>query len=174
MAVVNTKSTGITNADATPLVRSSRYIVSSPLLVSVAKVEVAAGDDDGSVYRFIRLPSNAVIHSIGLYNDAITAGLDEGEVIIPTSFDLGLYQTAGNGGAVASATLFATAVDMSVARISSLDALYEANNIVNIEKRIWELLSLSTDSHINYDVALTSITNGTDAGTICLKIIYTI
>src|SRR3972149_12341690 len=91
MAVANTKSTFITNADAEPKVLTSDYISKGTLYEAVGTVEVAAADDDGSVYRMVRVPSNARITSILTGCDAITLG---------TSYHLGVYQTAANGGAV--------------------------------------------------------------------------
>lgn len=174
MAAVNTKSNSITHDDAVPLVRNSRYLVAAPLLFDNATVEVAAADDDGSVYRFFRIPSNALIHSLALYNDAITDGLDEEDAVISTDYDLGLYKQASDGGAVADINIFADAVDLSVARKAALDGLFYTNDIANIEKRVWEILGLATDPHLLYDVALTSATNGQDAGTVTLKINYTV
>ncbi len=165
MAVVNTKSNGITNADATPMVRSARALVGAPLLSMVATLAVAAGDDDTSVYRFCRLPSNAVIMKIDLLNDAITDG---------TVYDVGLYQTAANGGAVASVNCFANDVDLSSARVAPLDVLHQALDINKAEKRLWEVLALPVDSGCEYDLCLTGATVGTAAGDITLKVYYTV
>lgn len=165
MAVVNTKSNGITNADATPMVRSARALVGAPLLSMVATLAVAAGDDDTSVYRFCRLPSNAVIMKIDLFNDAITAGTD---------YNLGLYQTAANGGADADENLFGDAIDLSSARVAPLDATHEILDINKAEKRVWELLGLSADSGREYDLCLTGVTVGTSAGDITVKVYYTV
>jgi hypothetical protein len=113
MAVVNFKSTMITNADATPLVRSPRYLTGTKPNFAETKVSVAAGDDDTSVFRVIRVNSNAYIFNLFVTNTAITGG---------TSYDLGVYQTAANGGAVVDADLFGAAVDMSSARVTPIDA----------------------------------------------------
>lgn len=168
MAVVNTKSNGITNADATPLVRSARALVGAPLFSMVATVAVAAGDDDNSVYRFCRLPSNAVIMKIDLLNDAITDGTD---------YDLGIYQTAANGGALVNVNTFADAVSMASARVTPLDVTHEAggdDTIELAEKKLYELLSLTTDPQREYDLCLTGVTVGTAAGDITLKVYYTV
>jgi len=165
MAVVNTKSNGITNADATPMVRSARALVGAPLFAMVATVAVASADEDTSVYRFMRLPSNAVVLKIDLFNDAITAGTD---------YNIGLYQTAANGGADADENVFADAVDLSSARVDPLDVTHEILDINKAEKRIWELLGLSADSGREYDLCLTAVTVGSAAGDITLKVYYTV
>jgi len=165
MAVVNTKSTSITNQDAIPAVLNSSYFDNGMIRESVGTVEVAAADSDLSVYRFSRIPSSARIKDIQILNDAITAGTD---------YNLGLYDTLKNGGAVVDDNLFGDAITMAVARVIPLHALYEALDIVNNEKRIWELLGLATDPFKSYDLALTAITVGTAAGTISISVQFVI
>ncbi len=158
MAVANTKSTLITNADATTPTLSAAHL--GGLQRPVGVVEVAAADDDTSVYRFFRVHSSDRIHQLLLLNDAITAG---------TAYHVGLHQTAANGGAAADEDLFATSVDLSSARVAPLDVLHEALNIDKAEKQIWELLGLSSDPGRDYDVTMTGATVGSAAGTIVLK-----
>ncbi|HEY4761338.1 MAG TPA: hypothetical protein VIH42_12215 [Thermoguttaceae bacterium] len=166
MAVANTKSTFITNADADPKVLTSDYISKGTLYEAVGTVEVAAADDDGSVYRMVRVPSNARITSILTGCDAITLG---------TSYHLGVYQTAANGGAVVDADVFASAVDLSSALVFTEHMLEAtATDIDKVEKRLWELLALAADSMRDYDICWTSVTNGTAAGTIATKVKYVI
>src|SRR5688572_21365933 len=100
MAVVNTKSTAVGNADATqPRVITPSYLAGGTLRVSQGMSEVAAADSDGSVYRMVRLPSNAVVYRLEVLNDAITAG---------TGYDIGIYRTAVDGGEAVNDDLFAT------------------------------------------------------------------
>lgn len=165
MAVVNTKATAISNADATPVVITNRILVRGPVFTACGTVEVAAGDDDGSVFRFVRVPSNARILSIVRFNDAITAG---------TAYEIGLHQTAANGGAAADADLFATTVDLSAASVVGVEQRFEAADIINIEKRVWELLGLTADSQRDYDLTFTGTTVGTAAGTISVEVRYTV
>ena len=168
MAVANTKSNGITNADATPMVRSSRVLIGAPVLCAVATLAVAAADDNDSVYRFVRLPSNAVVLKIDLFNDAITSGTD---------FDVGIYQTAANGGALVNVNTFADAVDLSSARVAPLDITHEAGGddaIELAEKKLYELLSIATDPQREYDLCMTGVAVGSAAGDITLKVYYTV
>lgn len=169
MPVANTKSTAITNADATPVSLTNDFIAKGSLLESVATVEVAAADDDGSVFRMVRVPANARITSVEVSCDAITGG---------TSYDVGVYRTAADGGAVVDADLFASAVDLSSA-LSYTDVTWEANvanGKANVEKRLWELAPgpLTADPQISYDIALTGNTVGTAAGTITMRVRYVI
>lgn len=166
MAVVNTVSSIISNADAAPPVHNKPHIDGGMLRVSVATLEIAAGDDDGSTYRFFRVPSGARVHSLRVLNDAITGG---------TAYNCGLYNIAAqNGGALVNGSLFASSVDMSTARTVPIDLVFEQLDIANAEKRIWELLSLTRDPHITYDVVLRALTVGTVSGTITLQLEYVI
>ena len=166
MAAANTKSTAVSNADATqPRITNPSYLAGGPLRMSVGTVEVAAADDNGSVYRLVRLPSNAVIYRLESMNDAITAG---------TAYDIGLYQTAVNGGLAADDDVFATAIDMSFERDLPFDAMFEVLNIDKVEKRLWELLGLSSDPMTEYDVCYTADTVGSAAGTLSMRIVWTV
>lgn len=166
MAVANTKSTAVTNRDAIPRVPSPAHLVRGPLFEAVGTVEVAAADDDNSVYRMARLRSSDRVSSLTIFADAITGA---------TAYDLGVYRTADDGGAVVDADLFGSAVDISAGSKVGIDVTYEsaATDISKIEKRIWELLGLSADPQIDYDVAFTATTVGTAAGTVSLRVRFT-
>jgi hypothetical protein len=159
MAVANTKSTLITNQDATPPVLSNAVL--SGRVCSVAgTVETLAADDAASVYRLLRVPSNCRIESLKLASDAITGA---------SAADVGVYQTAQNGGAVVDADFFATDVDISSA-IAFTEVLLEATatDIAKCEMPLWQLLGLSSDPGIYYDIAVT-VNDVTAAGTISMK-----
>jgi hypothetical protein len=166
MAVANTKSTHITNADATPPVLTNSYVGKGRLFEAVGTVETLAADDAASVYRLVRVPSNARISSILLASDAITGA---------SASDVGVYQTAQNGGAVVDADFFATDVDISTAATVFTEVMLEATatDIAKVEYRLWELLGLSADPMRDYDIAVT-VNDVTAAGTISMKVKYTV
>lgn len=165
MAVANTKSTMITNADATPPVPTGSHICDGIVYEQVGYVEVAAADDDNSVYRFCRIPSNARISQLLIKNDAITGGTD---------YNVGFYDTAANGGAVITGgeSAYADAIDLSSGRAvyTDLGQVIEENG----EKRAWELTSLTADPKKDFDVCLKGITVGTGAGTVAVLVRYVI
>jgi len=163
MAVENTKSSVITDLDKTPPKAVEALLMGGRLREAVATAAVAAADDDTSTYRFVRVHSSWRLAAILLLNDAITGG---------TSFDVGLYETAENGGAAKDADLFATAVDLSSARVDPLDVLHEALDINKGQQRIWEMLGESVDPNRFYDLVLTANTVGTAAGDITVKVRY--
>jgi hypothetical protein len=173
MAVANTKSTAITNADATPPVLVNRAIAGADIKISKGICAVAAADDDNSVYRFARLPSNAVIHSIRILNDAITGG---------TAYHCGVWDTAENGGAVVDADLFASSVDISAGNTAWLELRYEAATtavIDHAERQLWYILdlgaaTLASDPNKQYDICLQGATVGTGAGDILMEVHWSV
>jgi hypothetical protein len=157
-AVANTKSTTVTNLDSTPMKQNRLDLMGGKRRGFRGIVEVAAADDNASVYRVARVHSSWTLTHLWIYNDAIASG---------SAFDLGLYETLLNGGAAVDVDLFATDLSMTAARTTSpIDALFEALNIDQAEKRIWEQLGLSADPNKYYDLAFTADTVGTAAGTI--------
>lgn len=167
MAVANTKSTHITNADATPPVLTNGFIANGILHEAVGTVETLAADDAASVYRLVRVPSNARITRVLLASDAITGA---------SASDVGVYRTAVDGGAVVDADWFATDVDISSATAFT-DVVLEATatDIAKVEYRLWEMFpaTFSTDPMCFFDIAVT-VNDVTAAGTISMKVSYVV
>lgn len=130
----------------------------SPVFFRITE-EIAVADDDGSVYRLIRIPSNVVVKSLRIWHDAITSGTD---------YDIGLYDI--NLGAVVDKDLFTDGADVSSAG-DDVNAL-TAPNIDELGLPIWEYaaLSLTADPKKEYDLAITANTVGAAAGTITVDI----
>lgn len=167
MAVVNTKSTAVTGADAVPAVRPSAYVSAGVLRESVGTVETAAADDELSVYRLVRVPSNARISSILLGADAITAA---------SAADVGVYQTAANGGAALDADFFAADVDISSGIVFTEELLQATvTDKDKVEKRLWELFpaTYTVDPQRDFDLCVT-VNDVTAAGTISMKVKFTV
>jgi hypothetical protein len=125
----------------------------------VNTVELAAADDDGSVYRFFAgVPANMIPTEITVTCDAITNGTD---------FDLGLYKTAGgavvdkdvlmDGQTLASALTRATGHQLGLANVNIADA-----------GKTLAVLSAQADPDPCYDIALTGNTVGSAAGTVTI------
>lgn len=124
------------------------------LLTSIVTFEVAAADDNGSVYRLIKgLPGNMVPVKIDIICDAITAGTD---------YDLGFYQT--DLGAAVDQDCLADGLDLSSAATKNGLVTVDA---ASLGKKVYELAGHTADSQLaSYDLALTANTVGTAAGTI--------
>lgn len=166
MAVANTKSTAVMNGDAVPRKMNSLLIDGGRKRSKVGTVETAAADDAGSVYRLVRVKSSDRIEKVEVAHDAITN---------MSTADIGVYDTAENGGAVVSVNHFGSAIDMSSASAGFVDRTYEATaaDISKVEKPLWERLGLSADPNKEYDLAITATTNDpTAAGTLAMRVEY--
>lgn len=155
------KSTVITNADATPAVINTAQLASGRERHMRGVVTITTTKDAGSTYRFFRVRSNDMVKELILDNATAGAGC---------TMDIGLYQTAGNGGAVVDADLFSSAVDIATAN-RALDITRESGviTVANMEKPIWELLGLTADPQIEYDVAGTLTAASAATGACCLS-----
>lgn len=128
-------------------------------------IATAADEASGSILRFCQIPSNARVSSIKLSSgtNAATTG----------QFDIGVYQTAENGGAVVSPTADGTGTGAS--RIDyfgdgiNLDDTAHDNGaddvevafqstdytIADRETPLWEALGYDEDPNVDFDIALT-------------------
>lgn len=165
MAVVNTKSTPVTNLDATPFVENSALVDRGRLRSKTGTLESVSGDDIASVYRFVRCWSGDRINQVLLYCD------DVGSTTIA---DFGLYRIAADGGAVVDADFFASAVSLKDGALNAVDITHESGvyNIDDTEKSLWQGLGLSADPKVFYDIAATLTAASDAAGTISLKVTY--
>lgn len=138
----------------------------APVLAFAGSEEIAAADDDGSIYRLARIPANAIPLKGEIWNDAITAGTD---------YDVGLYKP-GVGGAAVDIDLLAAALDMSTGAAigSPKNGLATSPALDEIGKTLWELLGLSEPNRQDYDLALTANTVGSSAGTISWYFLFAV
>ena len=132
-------------------------------VVIVSTFEVAAADDNLSVYRIAKaIPSDLIPLKFELYNDAITGATD---------YDIGLYDTTTGGvaGAVINKDVFLDGEDIASgnARGAPVDGL-TAVDIVDAQKRIYEHAGDTLDSigGKDYDIAVTANVVGSTAGTV--------
>jgi len=169
MAVVNVNSTQIANDLLTPPVLNNPYIAGGIYRECVDVCTAGASDSAGSTYRFCRVPSNARIGDVEVMNDANTSG---------TSYKCGVIGI--NGGAVPvtySDQIFFSAVSMASARNvwTSLyfpSILNGSQLVANVTLRVWELLGLSADPNLLYDVVITATTAGSAGGKMAVKFAY--
>lgn len=164
MAVVNTKSSVITNLDATPVVKCKPSLAGGELHELVGTVAVANGDSIGSTLRFGRIKSSARVSTIKLYCTAVTSA----------AMDVGIYRTAGDGGAVVDADLFASAQSIATAITTGTEIQHESavTTVDELEKELWEMLGLTEDPNVFYDIVGTLTAAATAAGSVQLKVQY--
>jgi hypothetical protein len=166
MATVN--STWITNAVAAPVVLTSSNQSAGRVFTAKSVATVSATQTSGDIIRLVRVPSNARIDAVLLSTgDATTAG----------AIDIGVYQTAGNGGAVVDADLFASALALTGGPFARSDQTFESGQYTYAESclPLWQVLGLSADSNRDYDIAATVTTTGDGMGTtMALEVQYAI
>ena len=118
----------------------------------------AADDSANSIFRFARVPSNARISQVLLAAaNASSAG----------AVNVGVYQTAENGGAVVDADLFGSAVALTSSALTErVDITFESDEFTYAEsfKPLWEVLGLTADPCRDYDIAATISTTFNGAG----------
>lgn len=137
------------------------------MVTLIETFEVAAADDDGSIYRLFKDINPMLIPvEIKVYNDAITAGTD---------YDLGFYETteAGQVGPVIDADALSAAMDMSAGagHLTPKDGL-AAVDIANAQQRLFEIAGQTFPLiKKSYDVAVTANTVGSAAGTVTVVMI---
>lgn len=138
--------------------------VGQKLVVMVQTEEIAAADDDGSVYRFFKdVPSNLIPVEITVACDAITGGTD---------YDLGLYKVGVGGAAVDKDVLMdGQTLASALTRATGHQLGLQTVNIANATKTLGEL-SGQTDVDMSYDIALTGNTVGTAAGTVTIIAVF--
>lgn len=162
MAVVTTKSTAVTNADSTTQTLNKNTTSGGRKRESIGIVEAANGDSSTSQYRFCRVYSSWRVAAVLLYCDAITSG----------AMDVGIYQTAANGGAVVDADFFASAQSIASALVVGTNIAHESGvyGIEDLEKPLWEALGLTADPGRWYDVVGTLTADTAAAGTIVVAV----
>lgn len=166
MAVVNSKSTRVSNADASTQTLSGVIVQHGRLRSSVATFEAVSGDSIGSTYRMHRVHSSW----------RIVAALQTCDAITTCNADLGLYNVPGVGsaaGTVISATTYATAQSLATA-ITGLpvNVAFEAKDIANAQRQVWEDAGLTADPNRWYDLTYTLTAAAGSAGTINLELLY--
>ena len=162
MAVVNTKASAITAADAGTAVKKN--LTAGVLTECAGTLEAVSGDSIASVFRLARVPSNARISRVLLSCDAITT----------CAGDVGVYDVAAvNSGAVIDADFFASAQSLATA-LANTDVTHESGvfGVEDIEQPLWQALGLSADPGKQYDIAVTLTAAAGSAGTVSLKVAY--
>jgi hypothetical protein len=166
--MANVNSTWIGNAVASPVVLTTSNKSAGRMFTAKSVATVSATQASGDTIRLVRVPSNARIDAVLLTTgDATTAG----------AIDIGVYQTAGNGGAVVDADLFASALALTGGPFTRSDQTWESGQYTYAESclPLWEALGLSVDPNRDYDIVATVTTTGDGMGTtMVLEVQYAI
>lgn len=155
------KSQQITNATAVPSVLNPAHQTDGRLRVKRGVItSVLAAPDAGSTYRVFRVKSNDMVKDLRIDSASFGTG---------AAFDIGLYRTNEDGGAAVDVDFFCSALVIAAA-VADTQILRESTviGVTNMDKRIWEILTLTQDPGIEYDVVMTVTTAPTQAASCCL------
>lgn len=166
------KSAAITNADATPIVMNPAYQQGGRVRCHRGGGTLAtAAAEAASTIRFCRVRSNDMIKRMSL--DALSFGTG-------CTMDIGVYRTAGDGGAVRDADFFASAVDMATAQrttdvlresvSSGAHGVLSAAALLLSARPLWEALGYTVDPQCEFDIVGTLAVAATVAGTAVLTV----
>lgn len=157
MAVINAFVTDNVESKAADTCIAARSTGSIKRTVAF-NFEVAAADDNASIYRLFKLPATAIVTSLRLANDAI-AGF--------TNPSVGVYKPLEVGGAVISVDCLMVATDLSAGTATLSEKFAPA--IADVGKDILSLAGITDANKVKYssvDVAITTAAGVTAAGTI--------
>lgn len=166
MAVVTTKSTRISNAENTVQTLDNPGVNHGKLRRMAGTLESVSGDSSTSQYRMFRVHSSWTVHSLRIFCDALGGSC---------AADVGLYQcSAGpaNGGAVVDADAYASAVSLASAITAGTEIAYEARDIANLTRQVWQDAGLSADPNRWYEMVVTLTAASAANGTVSLDMAY--
>ena len=166
MAVVNVKSAALTNRDATPRVPNLGAIDRAQMFAARGLATITSGDSAASVYRLCTIPSDAIVLAVWKSHPDIGT---------TTTADIGLYKTTRDGSAVVDADAFTAATVLNAGAVNKTDVGHgNLMTVANFEKRVWELLGLTADPFIDYDVCATLVGAADGTGALALEVEYVV
>ncbi len=156
-------STYVTGRDATPRVLTNARIHGGVPRSYHGSVTAAAADDTASRYKMCSVPSNCMVRHV--YLSSVAQG-GSGAV------NIGVYRTAADGGAVVSATLFASAVSV-VSAVSVSDVVNQSTSYTPTkrEQPLWQAAGLTSDPGGELDIMVAPSAALTNGGLIGLEVV---
>lgn len=161
MAVSHLKSPSITDLDATPAVAQTAGEGGPGYVRNVSGyVTTVAADSIDTTYRFVRVPSNAVVKKVRLSSAAQAAGAVDVGVYYPTIGKTGLPDLAANA---IDQDFFASAVSVAAASawtdVTNEAAGANASYLISeINIPLWQAAGLTTDPGGFFDIVATVTT----------------
>lgn len=162
MAVVTTKSTLISNRDATPKVFTDNIISGGDLKESEGYVQAQVGDSVNSQYKLCTVPSRARVTSLLLQCQALGAGTQVDIGVFWPDYSpfpigpFGVHPLPGDPGTAIAENLFAALQATSVA-LGPTEVINQStnNSIANQELSLWQAAGLSADPGLDLDIVAT-------------------
>ena len=175
MAVVNLKSTLITNRDATPKVLTDAGISGGDLRQDYGWVFTGSADSAASTYRLCQVPSNARLTSLSMTNGALGSGcLIDTAVWYPTNVPVGgaSFVPASSSATLISSSAFTTAIVGNTANTTPSELVVTTNTRQSPnyqEMPLWQMLNLPADPEMYLDIGFSVNVAVATAGYIGLK-----
>ena len=167
----------ITNLDATPVVPQDVGEGMPGNLREVDDYVVALSSDSiGSIYRIIRIPTNAKVKSLQIYTGAGSNGAADVDVLYSDSTVDGTnISNQGSVVQVSSADnkMFGTASTLVTTGTTYTEITFSGNfTVADMHEPLWVALGLSNDPGGRFDIGLKLTTAITTGGTIGLKMTF--
>ena len=164
MATAETLSDVLTNLEAVPRTYNGAINSVGKLRIQTGTLEATTGHTTGKIIALCKVPAAASVKSIKLYLDALTSG----------AVDVGLYTGPSSSNlTVADVDAYASAVAVGGgADKAGLEVSFEARDIANINKLVYEDCSDSVGDFSEYWICMTVTTGIGAGGTISYRVEY--
>lgn len=177
MALVNLKSTLLSNRDAVPKVVTDAFLSGGILSEVQGSVKTGASDNAGSQYRLISVPSNARVSSLIWQADSMSSsGPLDLAVWYPTTVPQGgaNFLPYACGAAIISSSIFAANLAINGAAVALTEITNQSGNylIPLQETPLWNVLGFTADPEITFDMGFTARAASGAAGYVSLKCRY--
>lgn len=172
MAVVNTKSTAITNRDATPPVINDARVERATLKSGIGSVAVGAADSINSYYPLVQVPSSAIVRGVLL---TAVAGMTSlaGNVGVFKNTSLAGSTTTGVAANTGSNTFFGSATSLASALNRSDITGANSYTTDKREQPLWQAIGLASDPNIFFDIGIqVTAANTGAAGRVGIQVDY--
>lgn len=173
MAIVQTKSTVITNRDATPSVISDARLRGGTLKCGFGSVAVGAADSITSYYPLVEVPTTAMVRAVHV--TAVTG-------MTTLAGNIGVFKNTKNAAGVTTAVVANTSSNVFFAAAKSLATTQDRVDVTNTgttyptdkrEQPLWQAIGLTTDPGGTFDIGVEVTTANTGAaGRVALEVNY--
>jgi hypothetical protein len=173
MAVVNIKSTAITNRDASPVVINDGRLERGTLKVGIGSVAVGAADSITSYYPLVSVPTTAMVRAVLL---TTVTGMTS------AAGDIGVFKNTANSGGVTTGVVANTSSNSFFAAAQTLASVQARVDVTNTgttyptdkrEQPLWQAIGLSADPGGTFDIGVKlTAANAGSAGRLGLEVQY--
>lgn len=173
MAVVNTKSTAITNRDAVPQVINDTRLERAVKKSAVGSVAVGAADSATSYYPLVQVPTSAMVRDVLV---TCTAGMTT------LAGNIGVFKTTANSAGVTTGVAANTGSNTFFASAQSLASALNRSDVTGAsgsyttdkrEQPLWQAIGLSADPGGFFDIGIVVTTANTGvAGRVGIEVEY--